>query len=232
MHSVTIAAHFFALLTLILVLGLVFHDDLGGLKEYPMVQFFNWHPLLMVRGASRPPSVNVCPATVPTCHPFSQTIAFPVCMTEAILAYRASPGHKVARQMRAGRKVVHLIFHGLAVTLGLIGVIFVFMNHHCQKAHEDDECKSIPHLYSLHSWVGLLAMVLSASQFGFGFYAYWMKRNVDATCGPLGPPPGRVGAEQRPPPPPLRHTAGRRPCSRLTACSACSPSTLRWRPCC
>ncbi|GJP44036.1 hypothetical protein CLOM_g3428 [Closterium sp. NIES-68] len=98
------------------------------------------------------------PDAVFNCHPLFMIIGFVIVFGEGILAYRLLP------LSRPARKLAHLIINGMAMLLALVGVWAVFKFH---------SLKSIPDLYSLHSWCGMSVLVLFAFQWLFGLYAFF-----------------------------------------------------------
>lgn len=90
---------------------------------------FNWHPLLM-------------------------TLAFPLAMTEGMMAYKLEHDHGVSH---GTSKRVHGSLQGASLLFAAIGVALVFVNH---------EQKGIPHLYSAHSWLGIATLTLLIVQAG------------------------------------------------------------------
>lgn len=60
-------------------------------------------------------------------------------------------------------KLIHAGLHILAFILAVISVVAVFVFHNA---------KNIPNMYSLHSWVGLAAVVLYPSQIVLGIAVY------------------------------------------------------------
>mmetsp|Transcript_33908 Transcript_33908/g.46971 ORF Transcript_33908/g.46971 Transcript_33908/m.46971 type:complete len:246 (-) Transcript_33908:218-955(-) len=77
-------------------------------------------------------------------HPVCMSFSVLICMSEAILAYRVyekiyNVEHKIA-------KISHASLQGTALILMGLGLFFVFENH---------AFKSIDHLYSAHSWLGV-----------------------------------------------------------------------------
>lgn len=73
------------------------------------------------------------------------------------------------RGFRYGRKrnlkLTHAIIHGLAFIFTVFGLIAVFGSHNYAKT-------PIPNLYSLHSWIGLLAVIIFGLQYVAGFVCY------------------------------------------------------------
>ncbi|GJW50377.1 probable ascorbate-specific transmembrane electron transporter 1 [Tanacetum coccineum] len=82
-------------------------------------------------------------------HPLLMTLGFLLFSGEAIIVYKVIPDAK-----RKAQKAVHLIFHFIALVAGIVGVYAVFKFH--------NEAK-LPHMYTLHSWIGLSTISL----FGF-----------------------------------------------------------------
>jgi|EP00161_Ancyromonas_sigmoides_P005522 cytochrome b-561 len=124
--------HILVLAVLITVSVFVFHlqQGLGSAG----VKLFNWHPLLLV-------------------------IAFPVLMSESVVAFRSgAPGAD-----RPRRKSLHWMALTVALALAWGGVACVF------KFHADN---GIPDLYSVHSWLGLLTMIVFTLQWAVGVWAF------------------------------------------------------------
>lgn len=126
---------------------------LGGLRLSPKPSadgasndtgaLFNWHPTLL-------------------------TIAFPLLMGEAILAYRAPLLN--TRGDRGAAKAYHAALQAAALVCVVLGVTAAFKSHTLKKP------VPIPNLYSSHSWLGLAVLALLAAQFGAGVAAYlWPK---------------------------------------------------------
>lgn len=93
-------------------------------------------------------------------HPILMVGGFVFLLGEAILVYRLC---------RCGRKIynklVHTILHLLVMPAAAIAVVAVFDFHSFKKP-------PIPHLYSLHSWMGLGTLGLFALQFIVGFFSF------------------------------------------------------------
>ncbi|KAH7405116.1 hypothetical protein KP509_15G057100 [Ceratopteris richardii] len=62
------------------------------------------------------------------------------------------------------RKVVHLSLHFTALALGIVGIIAAFKYHNLN---------SIDNLYSLHSWLGLVTIILFGVQWLIGFVTFF-----------------------------------------------------------
>lgn len=75
----------------------------------------------------------------------------------------------IYRGFRYGRKkslkVTHATIHGLSFFFTVYGLWAAFSSHNYAKP-------PIPNLYSLHSWVGLLAVIIFACQYIVGFACY------------------------------------------------------------
>lgn len=62
-------------------------------------------------------------------------------------------------------KITHATIHALAFFFTVYGLIAAFDSHNYAKP-------SIPNLYSLHSWIGLSAVIVFACQYVVGFIAF------------------------------------------------------------
>jgi cytochrome b-561 len=89
-------------------------------------------------------------------------IGFLVLGGEAILAYRIPLKSTVTRD---ARKKAHLALHAAALALAAVGLYAVFKYH----AEAD-----YPHLYSLHSWLGIATFALYAAQWLAGFLVFFL----------------------------------------------------------
>jgi len=72
-----------------------------------------------------------------------------VLIIAAIVSYKSLPLKKKSK------KLIHLVLHGMALILGIIGIYAVF------KFHNES---GIVNLYSLHSWLGIGVIVLYGVQ--------------------------------------------------------------------
>ncbi|KAM7274061.1 hypothetical protein ACFE04_028725 [Oxalis oulophora] len=90
-------------------------------------------------------------------HPVLMLIGLIVIGGEAIMSYKSLPFKKEVK------KVVHMVLNAIALILGCIGIYIVF------KFHEE---RHINNLYSLHSWVGIVVIVLYGLQWLYGFFIY------------------------------------------------------------
>lgn len=91
-------------------------------------------------------------------HPVLMLIGFIILGGEAIMSYKSLPLKKEVQ------KVIHLVLHGIALALGIVGIIAAF------KFHNES---SILNLYSLHSWLGIGIIVLYGIQWIFGFVVFF-----------------------------------------------------------
>ncbi|XP_075680271.1 uncharacterized protein LOC113793911 [Dermatophagoides pteronyssinus] len=78
-------------------------------------------------------------------HPVCMTLGMIVCNANGILTYRAAKNWSYKQQ-----KTLHLILQSFAIVISWIGVASAYIFHY----H-----KNIPHFYSLHSWLGITALV-------------------------------------------------------------------------
>ncbi|PWA62844.1 cytochrome b561/ferric reductase transmembrane [Artemisia annua] len=95
-------------------------------------------------------------------HPLLMTLGFLLFSGEAIIMYKVIPDAK-----RKAQKAIHLIFHFIALVAGIVGVYAVFKFHHEV---------NLPHMYTLHSWIGLSAISLFGFQWLLGFFSFWYPR--------------------------------------------------------
>lgn len=91
-------------------------------------------------------------------HPVLMLLSFVFLASEAILAYKTLPGSK------AFRKLVHLSLHLAALVLAIVGICAAFKYHNLN---------SIDNLYSLHSWLGLVTIILFGIQWLIGFVTFF-----------------------------------------------------------
>ncbi|XP_047321378.1 transmembrane ascorbate ferrireductase 1-like [Impatiens glandulifera] len=91
-------------------------------------------------------------------HPVLMLIGFIILGGEAIMSYRGLPFKKETK------KLIHLVLHGTALILGIIGIYTAF------KFHNES---NIANLYSLHSWIGLGVIIVYALQWIYGFVVFF-----------------------------------------------------------
>ncbi|XP_010234230.1 probable ascorbate-specific transmembrane electron transporter 2 [Brachypodium distachyon] len=89
----------------------------------------------------------------------------PIAMSaQSILLYRNPPSLLPSAAAHEARKQVHLALHLLGLAVGGTGLYAVF-KYHAEAA--------IPHLYSLHSWLGIAVFSLYLVQWLAGFLAFF-----------------------------------------------------------
>lgn len=93
-------------------------------------------------------------------HPVLMTIGMVFLYGNSIMVYRAFPNHS-----KRSLKLTHAIIHGVAFLLTIIALQAVFDSHNLPK-------DKIPNLYSLHSWIGLSAVILFACQLVAGLVTF------------------------------------------------------------
>ncbi|XP_055455988.1 plasma membrane ascorbate-dependent reductase CYBRD1 isoform X1 [Psammomys obesus] len=94
----------------------------------------------------------------------------------AIIVYRLPWTWKCSKLLM---KSIHAGLNAVAAILAIIAVVAVFENHSVRK---------IPHLYSLHSWVGLTVIVLYILQLVAGFFIFllpWAPISLRALIMPI-----------------------------------------------
>nr|XP_055071950.1 plasma membrane ascorbate-dependent reductase CYBRD1 [Misgurnus anguillicaudatus] len=93
-------------------------------------------------------------------HPLLMVIGFIFLQGIAIVVYRLPWTWKCSKQMM---KLIHAGLHVLAFILAVISVVAVFDFHNA---------KDIPNMYSLHSWLGLAAVIFYPVQIVMGIAVY------------------------------------------------------------
>ncbi|KAJ4838418.1 hypothetical protein Tsubulata_020684 [Turnera subulata] len=91
-------------------------------------------------------------------HPVLMLIGLIIIGGEAIISYKSLPLKKEVK------KLIHLVLHAIALVLGIIGIYTAF------KYHNES---SIANLYSLHSWLGIVIIVLYGIQWVYGFVIFF-----------------------------------------------------------
>ncbi|XP_047329414.1 transmembrane ascorbate ferrireductase 1-like [Impatiens glandulifera] len=91
-------------------------------------------------------------------HPVLMLIGLIILGGEAIMSYRALALKKETK------KLIHLLLHGIALMLGIIGIYAAF------KYHNES---NIANLYSSHSWFGLVVIILYGLQWIYGFVVFF-----------------------------------------------------------
>ncbi|KMZ57927.1 hypothetical protein ZOSMA_80G00180 [Zostera marina] len=93
------------------------------------------------------------PSLIINCHMMIMFIGFIYVFGEAIMAYKNIPGPRKAR------KAIHGFLHLFALSMCIFGVYVAFKFHN--KA-------SVPDMYTLHSWLGMITICLFGIQWLFG----------------------------------------------------------------
>ncbi|CAO2841853.1 unnamed protein product [Amaranthus hypochondriacus] len=105
-------------------------------------------------------------------HPLLMVIGVIVTGGQAIMAYKTVPGAK------STQKKVHLILHLIALMSGIVGIYAVF------KFHQE---LSIPHIYTLHSWVGISTICLYGLQWIISFFTFALPHSKSAAREAVAP---------------------------------------------
>ncbi|KAL3054423.1 hypothetical protein OYC64_006705 [Pagothenia borchgrevinki] len=112
-------------------------------------------------------------------HPLCMVLGLVFLQGDAILVYRV-----FRNEAKRNVKILHGIIHLLALIVSIVGIVAVFDFHRAAK---------IPDMYSLHSWCGMLTIVLFCVQWVMGlmFFLFpvassWLRASylpVHAFCG-------------------------------------------------
>nr|XP_043627090.1 probable ascorbate-specific transmembrane electron transporter 1 [Erigeron canadensis] len=105
-------------------------------------------------------------------HPLLMVLGFIIFSGEAMIIYKAIPARRQAL------KVMHLILHLIALGSGIFGVYTVF------KFHNE---LNIPHMYTLHSWIGLSTISLFGLQWLLGFATFLFPGAESTTRAKIAP---------------------------------------------
>ncbi|ONI31284.1 hypothetical protein PRUPE_1G304000 [Prunus persica] len=95
-------------------------------------------------------------------HPLFMVIGFILISGEAILVHRWLPGS------RSLKKSVHLCLQGVALASGIFGIWTRFQG----------KDGIVANFYSLHSWMGLICILLFGAQWLMGFLSFWHRGEV------------------------------------------------------
>ncbi|XP_031431141.1 transmembrane ascorbate-dependent reductase CYB561 [Clupea harengus] len=102
-------------------------------------------------------------------HPLCMVLGMIFLYGDAIMVFRA-----FRNEAKRSVKILHGVLHLLALLISIIGMVAVFQYH---------DARNIPHMYSLHSWCGMLTFVLFIAQWlmGFSFFLFpgataWLRR--------------------------------------------------------
>ncbi|XP_036600763.1 cytochrome b reductase 1 [Trichosurus vulpecula] len=93
-------------------------------------------------------------------HPVLTVTGFVFIQGLAIIVYRLPWTWKCSKLLM---KSIHAGLNAVALILAIIGLVAVFDFHNA---------KSIPNMYSLHSWIGLVAVIFYAAQLLLGFFIF------------------------------------------------------------
>lgn len=105
-------------------------------------------------------------------HPFFMLLGFVLFSGEAIMSYKSLP------TVRRTQKLVHILLHLIALVAGIVGIYAVF------KFHNEI---GTPHMYTLHSWLGMSTFLLFGLQWLFSFFSFWYPKARTATRARLTP---------------------------------------------
>ncbi|XP_051023044.1 plasma membrane ascorbate-dependent reductase CYBRD1 [Acomys russatus] len=109
-------------------------------------------------------------------HPVLAVTGFVFIQGIAIIVYRLPWTWKCSKLLM---KSIHAGLNAVAAILGIISVVAVFDYHDVRK---------IPHMYSLHSWVGLPVVILYILQLVLGFFVFllpWAPLSLRAAVMPI-----------------------------------------------
>ncbi|XP_026480612.1 cytochrome b561-like [Ctenocephalides felis] len=114
-------------------------------------------------------------------HPLLMSIGMIFLYSNSMLIYRS-----YRSCCKRTLKIAHSAIHGLIFLLTIIALIAVFDSHNLHM--KDGQSDPIPNMYSLHSWIGLTAVILFACQLLSGFVTYLypgLTSNIKTTYMPV-----------------------------------------------
>ncbi|XP_021050311.1 cytochrome b reductase 1 [Mus pahari] len=109
-------------------------------------------------------------------HPVLAVTGFVFIQGIAIIVYRLPWTWKCSKLLM---KSIHAGLNAVAAILAIISVVAVFEYHNVRK---------VPHMYSLHSWIGLTALILYIQQLVVGFFVFllpWAPLSLRAIVMPI-----------------------------------------------
>ncbi|XP_044260543.1 transmembrane ascorbate-dependent reductase CYB561 [Tribolium madens] len=93
-------------------------------------------------------------------HPLLMTTGLIFIYGQSILIYRTG-----RNTLKKRLKITHAFLHSMAFILAVIGLKAAFDSHNYAKPPK-------PNLYTMHSWFGLVAVIIFTGQFVFGFVSF------------------------------------------------------------
>jgi len=96
-------------------------------------------------------------------HPFLMVTSFVFLNFVAVVSFRTLPFS------HACKKQLHLFLHAIALVLAYFGIYAVF------KSHNDAKPVPLQNLYSMHSWIGMTAVVIYTLQYVIAFVYFYLR---------------------------------------------------------
>eukprot|EP00045_Choanoeca_perplexa_P005966 m.50067 g.50067 ORF g.50067 m.50067 type:complete len:248 (+) comp13390_c0_seq1:88-831(+) len=100
-------------------------------------------------------------------HPTFMSVAWVFFASEGIMAYKVKP---VAGTSHSTAKAYHAFMNVMAFIFAITGVSIAFRNH---------QVKGVPHLDSVHSWVGFTTTFIMFIQVVMGLFVYYISSNTE-----------------------------------------------------